>query len=318
MAGISPELNGRLRAALLNCAPFASDRGLRDLFVDARLVAWRHQLATGDSPAARVSAAVDFLSRHYNRDRENGIVLLLHVLAEQHHPDDALHGDLLALAAELAVALHYDVVNIQQAIETLLPPGDPRRHNLQALVGRLRQHNELLREWKQLHQHLDTLSNITYGQYAAQLRRYRGQAIDPTLFRDAWRAVALSVRRLLEWARTIEYIGPPYRETDGEKAGPQWAIHLGELVEAIDDHLAQAPPLPPPEPTGWQRVVRGLAEREDAAAAWSGWWWPQLTELSDSLEHEMRLYMSMADENLRSAAADLYDLSQQVLWSERQ
>ena len=317
MTHIPPALHNRLRSLLLDCGPFASDRALRRVFVDGRLAPWRNQLPTADSPDGRVAAAISFLIRRYSRQKENALVLLCRVLSEQTDPEDLCRDRLDQVAGDLSEALRYDVVNLEREIERLLPEDDPRRQNMQRLIDELRRHNEMLREWKQLHQHLDTLSNLTYGQYAAQVRRYRNRPADTAALRDAWRAVRLNIDRLLAWAKGIEHIGPPFRETADEKHGVEWAVKLSEAADVIDEHLDQAPQTAEAAaaPAGWRRVLAPL--REEPEPAENEWWWPRLVDLSDELEHDMRVYMSMADENLRSAAADLYDLSRQVLWSER-
>jgi hypothetical protein len=317
MMQIPASLHNRLRSLLLDCGPFVSDRALRRVFVDSRLAPWRNQLPTAESPDGRVAAAISFLLRRYSRQKENALVLFCRVLREQTPPEDLCHDRLDQVADELAEALRYDVVNIEREIERLLSEDDPRRQKMQRLIDELRHHNEMLREWKQLHQHLDTLSNLTYGQYAAQVRRYRDRPVDAAALKDAWRAVRLNIDRLLEWAKGIEHIGPPFRETAEEKHGVEWAVKLSEAADVIDEHLVQAPQTEQAvvTPSGWRRVLVPLREAQDPEP--SEWWWSQLVDLSDELEHDMRVYMSMADENLRSAAADLYDLSRQVLWSER-
>lgn len=315
MMRIPPALHNRLRSILLDCGPFASDRALRRVFVDGRLAPWRNQLPTADSPHGRVAATISFLIRRYSRQKQNALVLLCRVLREQTSPEDLCHDRLDQVADELSETLRYDVVNIEREIERLLSEDDPRRQKMQRLIDALRDHNEMLREWKQLHQHLDTLSNLTYGQYTAQVRRYRNQPVDAAALKDAWRAVRLNVNRLLEWAKGIEHIGPPFRETAEEKHGVEWAVKLSEAVEVIDEHLEQMPQTEGATsgPSAWHRVLAPLREKPTR----SEWWWPRLADLSDELEHDMRVYMSMADENLRSAATELYELSQQVLWRER-
>jgi len=105
MNGIPGDLYERLQAALLRCGPFDSDRTLRPLFVGARLSAWRDLLPEASSRVERVWAVIDALSRRTNPAGENALALLLRVLAENTPPGDACHGQLAALAGEVAAAL---------------------------------------------------------------------------------------------------------------------------------------------------------------------------------------------------------------------
>ena len=100
--GLSPSLAPLLRATLLRCPVFASDIQLHALFTDARLHPWRNTIPeTAASREARVDALIDYLYDKQNRHGENALVLLLHVLAARTNPGDALHAQLLTLAAEL-------------------------------------------------------------------------------------------------------------------------------------------------------------------------------------------------------------------------
>ena len=108
MTGIPGDLNGRLQAALLRCGPFDSDRALRALFVDARLSAWRDALPEADSRVGRVQAVIDALSQRANPAGDNALALFLRVLAANTPPGDACHGQLAALAQEVAAVLRAD------------------------------------------------------------------------------------------------------------------------------------------------------------------------------------------------------------------
>ena len=105
MSGIPGDLYGRLQAALLRCGPFDSDRALRSRFVDARLSAWRDALPEADSRVGRVQAVIDALSQRANPTGDNALALFLCVLADGTPPGDACHGQLAALAQEVAGAL---------------------------------------------------------------------------------------------------------------------------------------------------------------------------------------------------------------------
>lgn len=98
---ISNDLYTRLQSTLLRCGPFHSDRELRAMFADARISLWRNQLPETDTPTGRVRTIIDLLRDKRSAAQENGLVLLLQVLADQTAPDDACHRDLATLAEAL-------------------------------------------------------------------------------------------------------------------------------------------------------------------------------------------------------------------------
>ena len=103
MPEIPPALIQRLRDTLARCPALDSDSALRDVFVDVRLAPWRnHILDNTSSRAARVNALIRTLHDKTNTAGDNALALLLHVLAEQIDPVDALHDELTNLAAQLA------------------------------------------------------------------------------------------------------------------------------------------------------------------------------------------------------------------------
>jgi len=72
------------------------------MFADARISLWREQLPEVDNSAGRVRAVIDLLRDKRNTTQQNGLVLLLQVLADQSTPEDACHHDLTTLAEALA------------------------------------------------------------------------------------------------------------------------------------------------------------------------------------------------------------------------
>ncbi len=103
---LSPELEQRLRATLLRCGPFASDRALRAVFVDARIAAWRDDIPDNTpSRGKRVAFLIDALMEQSAASGDNALVLFLRVLADRASPGDACHNQLAQLAAALEGAL---------------------------------------------------------------------------------------------------------------------------------------------------------------------------------------------------------------------
>ncbi len=99
---LSPDLHRQVRQTLLQCGPFDSNRGVRAVFVDARLSPWRAGLPEAFSRAERVDAVIAYLLDQYNRDGENALLLFLHVLSDRSHPADACHRQLRELADALS------------------------------------------------------------------------------------------------------------------------------------------------------------------------------------------------------------------------
>jgi hypothetical protein len=99
--GISPGTYGRLRTALLECGPFATDNELQAVFIDSRIQPWRHSLPKSDSTANRVQAVINFLYNKYSSSQENALVLFLRVLSEQIDAGDECRQRLIDLAQEI-------------------------------------------------------------------------------------------------------------------------------------------------------------------------------------------------------------------------
>ena len=98
---IPPKLYKQLRAALLDCGPFATAAELNTIFVEKRLSPWRNRLPETNSQTGRVESIIDFLYHQYNAVGRNALVLLLHVLSERLDSGDACYHRLAHLADEL-------------------------------------------------------------------------------------------------------------------------------------------------------------------------------------------------------------------------
>jgi len=79
-----PDLQRRLRRALMNNAYFQTDRNLRVLLANnTRLQPWRHSLPEATRVNIRVNCVIADLLNKWNPDQQNALYLLLHVLYEQ-------------------------------------------------------------------------------------------------------------------------------------------------------------------------------------------------------------------------------------------
>ncbi|HOU15109.1 MAG TPA: hypothetical protein PKZ84_18520 [Anaerolineae bacterium] len=98
----------RLKLLLLSCAVFTSDEALRAVFADSRLCAWQHDLPHTHSRERRIVETIYYLHSRYNDDHENGLALLLQVLAESEMANDDLQLTLNDMAERVEFAIHKD------------------------------------------------------------------------------------------------------------------------------------------------------------------------------------------------------------------
>ncbi|MEJ5311108.1 MAG: tetratricopeptide repeat protein [Anaerolineae bacterium] len=103
MPGIPPLLRTRLRETLLRCAPCDSDRALRAVFTDARLISWYNDVPEATTRAARIDGLLAKLHDRCDTRGEHALALLCTVLAEQ--TTDACRADLTELASLVAQAM---------------------------------------------------------------------------------------------------------------------------------------------------------------------------------------------------------------------
>ncbi len=127
MTGITPDIYDRLRRTLVKCEPFNSNADLSAVFADARIAAWQTLLPEGDSQNQRVNRTIDFLRNKYDANRENALVLLMHVLCDQFNPTDARYVELRMLIHDVEEMFRS---NRGQLFEDLLDPAS----GIQALL----------------------------------------------------------------------------------------------------------------------------------------------------------------------------------------
>lgn len=101
MSGIPSKLLRETIDVLLECGSFDSNSAISNVFVDQRISLWKNRLPSADNPAARVAAIINFLHGKSNRDGENGLLLLLHVLVDFTDPNDMCHDRLSQIARQL-------------------------------------------------------------------------------------------------------------------------------------------------------------------------------------------------------------------------
>jgi hypothetical protein len=104
MPGLPSSLLKRLRASLLDCGPFGSDRALVSVFTDERIAPWKNQVSDAHSRKERVDLFIsDFLNRKNNAG-QNVLVLFLQAVYDQAEEDDECHRRLNDMAIEVAAA----------------------------------------------------------------------------------------------------------------------------------------------------------------------------------------------------------------------
>ena len=102
MTGIAPDLYTQLQETLLRCAPFESDKELKAIFVDSRIVPWASLVPQATSTKERVQMTIARLGDRTSQDGgANSLILLVQVLRDNEHPDDRLRDELDSLAERL-------------------------------------------------------------------------------------------------------------------------------------------------------------------------------------------------------------------------
>ena len=114
MAGLPGPLLQKLRATLLECGPFATDRQLLAAFEDARLTPWKYQIQEAYNRRERVDYFVsEFLNRR-TRGGQSVLALFLQVLYETAPEHDECYDRLNDMAVEVAIATGSDLPALAQ------------------------------------------------------------------------------------------------------------------------------------------------------------------------------------------------------------
>lgn len=104
MSGLPPRLLTPLRSLLMQLDHFKDAAELQALFeADARLATWKDRLPdlNGVTLAGRVNLLIAYLLPQKDRHNQSGLVLFLHVLAEDLSPQDANRQQLNHLAQQI-------------------------------------------------------------------------------------------------------------------------------------------------------------------------------------------------------------------------
>lgn len=187
-------------------------------------------------------------------------------------------------------------LNVQRLAERVAAADAGEQQGFHSLMEQFRRYNEQMVEWKELHNRLNILLNV-FDSFGTQVERVdaREERIDLRMLQLAWQSVYQTIYHLLLFARDIQYIGPPFTETDRAITGAEWAVELSALRNSIQAHLQRRP--------------------ATLQATYDNTWWQTLREETSRLDDAIKRNLFLADEELRKTAGDLYDLSAETLWS---
>lgn len=149
-------------------------------------------------------------------------------------------------------------------------------------------YHHLLHEWKELHNHLNSVLMII-PQFSLEVERMskaQPSRVEIIGLNRSWKPIWTKIQRMLEWAENIQHIGVKYEEfANGDLKGEKWAVTLSVRAQRISEMLKRQP--------------------LDS----------QLEDTVDSLRHEVNEFMYLADTRLRTTATELYSLSRVALGS---
>lgn len=172
--------------------------------------------------------------------------------------------------------------DIEKMIAAIRHPAS--RLLLEALKEFRKYHVEL-HEWKELHNCLnDVLHQL--GQFASQIERIESGR-EPPSQRDllrSWRPISQTVSSLMEWGKTIQYIGIPFMKSDQGLQGAGWAIEMYVAEENLE------------------RLLKSASLDTNA-----------LLDAYSEFDEKAQSHMYQADKKLRETADQLYTLSSVVL-----
>jgi hypothetical protein len=174
---------------------------------------------------------------------------------------------------------------------------------LDNLLKQFQQHQEELREWKELHNFLDTTIQ-KYDQFLKAVHSAEKMPPDIDDLRNSWFSIGLTLDSLLAWASKITRIGEPYSDQGGSLRGEAWAIRLESTRREIEKHLNAQLDL------GGKPTL--LARFQDRSKGYEKWY-KNLTELASRYHTLVLSYMHDADDRLRNSAAKLLETSQEFL-----
>lgn len=201
-------------------------------------------------------------------------------------------------------------LNIQQEAAQRLEPNDPLLSELNSLIEQLRIYHERLREWKELHNHLDeTLNTMDAYKGQVEISVNNRESLNLDSLMSLWKPAYIRLGRTVSWAiDDVTYI-------DKQKfagLGEDWAIKLqaiGEALHAYLEDLHRQRKIRRQQKGRWQNLM-GFSANDDESRQ-------RLKDRTLELYDALRLIMYKSDKELRKTAQELYQLSQESLWGQR-
>jgi hypothetical protein len=175
---------------------------------------------------------------------------------------------------------------------------------LDKTLKNLRRYHEQLHEYKELHNKINRIL-AAFDQFKAGMNRLstKKSTIELEKLRSLWLPVSIEVDGLLDWSRTIKYIGKPFQMGDKGKEGVDWAVKFSEVYDQINQHGLSI--------YSTERID-DLKSKELPSYSFSGnksLWLELLEEYTGRFNSISNTYMYTADENLRKTAEELLILS---------
>jgi hypothetical protein len=201
-----------------------------------------------------------------------------------------------------------------QYIETLLrhiPRDRARPSQLDRNLNRFRQNLDCLREWKDLHDHLDDILTA-FAPFSALVERADRGRRPPELkeLQNLWYPVSEKVDTLLNWAGQIRFIGQPYNvHEERQITGEKWAVQLSALRQDLNELLGISPIGVPSDRLATAAYPKTLQRLMFRRLGVGIAWWQRLYESTRALDHIAMQQMHLANKQLRTVASELGQIS---------
>lgn len=210
--------------------------------------------------------------------------------------------------------IHKNGIQVDELVSVLkqaFPKNDSRPEELGSALAQMGK----LGEWKELHNALDNIL-LSFNQFSSEVQRADViRAIPPiSTLKNLWYAVSVRVDTLLEFAKTIEFIGEKYNEIEntGIISGENWAVKISSKRNQINFQLGLT------ESSNLEMSTiqsAGLLEKGKLLIGIKPDWWNVLFELNNEFNHITYEQLHLADKRLRETATELYRLSKSILGS---
>ena len=183
--------------------------------------------------------------------------------------------------------VNFDIEKLIAALKQSLPEGDPTPQYLLEALKSFQHYHASLHEWKELHNFLNDVL-FMFAPFTLEIDRIEiaKELPNPRLLLRLWHPISQKVNALLEWGKSIQYIGKPFVQSAQGLQGVAWAVDICIAREHLDQILK--------------------SQQLDANA---------LFDARGEFSEKAETHMYLADKKLRETADELYSLSRVVLGS---